>query len=199
MNDNLFEHKLGVTLHDRKSLNKHNSFLLFFTGLSGSGKSTLANALEQKLYQEGIRTFLLDGDNIRKGINADLNFSAEDRTENMRRIAHISNLFVNTGIVVLASFIAPSEEHRAFVKQTVGKENYVEIFVDTSIEECERRDVKGLYKKARSGEIKNFTGISAPYEVPQTPHFTIDTKKLSIEESVELIFEKVKRKLDVTS
>jgi adenylylsulfate kinase len=199
MNDNLFEHKFGVTLQDRNSLNKHNSFLLFFTGLSGSGKSTLANALEQKLYQEGISTFLLDGDNIRKGINSDLNFTAKDRTENIRRIAHISNLFVNAGIVVLASFIAPSEQHRTFIKQTVLEENYIEIFVDTSIEECERRDVKGLYKKARSGEIKNFTGISAPYEVPKTPYITISTDKSSIEKSVELIFEKVKSKLDVTS
>ena len=156
---NIIKHNYTVSKADRKKLNKHNSFLIWYTGLSGSGKSTLANALEHKLYQEGIRTYALDGDNIRKGINKDLTFSPEDRTENIRRIAEIANLFIEAGVVVLGAFVSPYKKDRESIEYVVGNSNFVEIFVNTSLEECEKRDVKGLYKKARAGEIKDFTGM----------------------------------------
>ena len=174
--------------------NDHNSFLLFFTGLSGSGKSTVANALEQKLFEYGIHTYVLDGDNVRRGINRNLTFSPEDRSENIRRIGEISKLFVDAGIVVLAAFVAPYEEDRLAIKKTVGSDNYVEIFVNTSLEVCEERDVKGLYAKARKGEIKNLTGVSAPYEVPSNPAIEV-THENSVEEAVNIIFETIKNKL----
>lgn len=192
---NVYKQEFDVTPADRKQLYQHNAFLLFFTGLSGSGKSTIANALERKLFENHIHTFSLDGDNIRRGINSDLGFTEEDRKENIRRIGHISKLFVDAGVVVLASFIAPFEEDRNFIKTTLGKENYTEIYVNTSVEECEKRDVKGLYKRARSGEIKNFTGISSPYEVPQNHDVVVDTVNMAIEESVDYIYEKIQNKL----
>lgn len=194
-NKNVYKQEFDVTKEDRKQLHQHDAFLLFFTGLSGSGKSTIANALERKLFENNIHTFSLDGDNIRRGINADLGFTEQDRKENIRRIGHISKLFVDAGVVVLASFIAPFEEDRNFIKITIGKENYTEVYVNTSVEECEKRDVKGLYKRARSGKIKNFTGISSPYEVPQKPDVVIDTINMTIEESVEYIYEKIQNKL----
>lgn len=189
------EFKIGRGL--RQKANGHNSFLVFFTGLSGSGKSTIANALEQKLYDQNIKTYVLDGDNVRKGINKNLSFSEKDRSENIRRIGEISKLFVDAGIVVLAAFIAPYEKDRKFIKKILGKDNYVEVFVNTSLEECERRDVKGLYKKARKGEIKNMTGISAPYEKPKTPAIELNQEQ-SVEEAVALIYAKVKNKLSLT-
>ena len=189
------EFKIGRGL--RQKANGHNSFLVFFTGLSGSGKSTIANALEQKLYDLNIKTYVLDGDNVRKGINKNLSFSEKDRSENIRRIGEISKLFVDAGIVVLAAFIAPYEKDREFIKKIIGKDNYVEVFVNTSLEECERRDIKGLYKKARKGEIKNMTGISAPYEKPKTPAIKLDQEQ-SVEEAVALIFEEIKNKLSIT-
>ena len=196
-NSNIFDQEFKISTQDKRCLNKHNSFLLFFTGLSGSGKSTIANALEQKLHNNDIRTSSLDGDNIRKGISSDLLFSDEDRKENIRRIAHVSKLFIDSGIVVLASFIAPFEKDRKAVKEIVGSENFLEVFVDTSIEECERRDIKGLYKKARKGEISNFTGISSPYEKPESPDIKIETIDSSVEEAVELIYSKIKSKLSI--
>jgi adenylylsulfate kinase len=192
---NIIKHNYTVSKADRKKLNKHNSFLIWFTGLSGSGKSTLANALEHKLYQEGIRTYALDGDNIRKGINKDLTFSHEDRTENIRRIAEIAKLFIDAGVVVLGAFVSPYKKDRESIEYVVGNSNFVEIFVNTSIEECEKRDVKGLYKKARAGEIKDFTGINAPYEAPIDPELEIITDNLSIEESVEIIFKAINQKI----
>lgn len=171
----------------RQKLNNHNSFLLWFTGLSGSGKSTLADAVEVALHNKGISTYILDGDNIRRGINKNLGFSKEDRSENIRRIAEISNLFVDAGIVVLGAFVSPYKEDRNFLMNTVGKENFVEVFVNTSLAECERRDVKGLYKKARKGEIKNMTGISDPYEKPENPDIEIITDHKSIEDCVKII------------
>ncbi len=192
---NIIKHNYTVSKADRKKLNKHNSFLIWFTGLSGSGKSTLANALEHKLYQEGIRTYALDGDNIRKGINKDLTFSHEDRTENIRRIAEIAKLFIDAGVVVLGAFVSPYKKDRESIEYVVGNSNFVEIFVNTSIEECEKRDVKGLYKKARAGEIKDFTGINAPYEAPEDPELEIITDNLSIEESVEIIFKAINQKI----
>ena len=195
MDKNIIKHNYQVNRENRRSLNKQNSFLIWFTGLSGSGKSTIANALEYKLYQEGYKTYALDGDNIRKGINKDLTFSPENRTENIRRIAEVANLMVDAGLIVLAAFVSPYKKDRNNIENIVGKDNFVEIFVNTSLEECEKRDVKGLYKKARAGEIKDFTGVNAPYEAPETPTIEIITDNKTVEESVELIYNKIKNKI----
>ncbi|MCF6297580.1 MAG: adenylyl-sulfate kinase [Flavobacteriaceae bacterium] len=192
---NIIKHNYSVTKLNRNKLNKHNSFLIWFTGLSGSGKSTLANALELKLHKLGIKTYTLDGDNIRKGINNDLTFSPNDRTENIRRIAEIANLFIDSGVIVLAAFVSPYKKDRESIEYVVGNVNFVEVFVNTSIEECESRDVKGLYKKARKGEIKDFTGINAPYEAPKNPDIEVITDNATIEESVDKIYKKIKHKL----
>lgn len=196
MEENIIRHEYKIGVNERRRANGHNSFLIFFTGLSGSGKSTIANGLEQKLVRENIRTYTLDGDNIRKGINKDLSFSAEDRSENNRRIGEVANLFVDAGMVVLAAFVAPFEKDRNFIKETVGEHNYVEVFVNTSLDECEKRDVKGLYKKARKGEIKDMTGISSPYEVPLHSDIILSEKE-SIEESVNRIYELIRPKLQL--
>lgn len=192
---NIIRHNYSVTKVDRIKSNKHNSFLIWFTGLSGSGKSTLANALEVKLHKVGVKTYTLDGDNIRKGINKDLTFTPEDRTENIRRIAEIANLFVDAGLVVLAAFVSPYKKDRESIEYVMGNSNFVEVFVNTSLEECEKRDVKGLYAKARKGEIKDFTGINAPYEAPENPDVEVITDNATIEESVEIIYNKIKQKL----
>ena len=197
MKENIIRHSYEVSKPQRQKLLNQNSFLLWFTGLSGSGKSTIANALEYKLHQEGYKTYALDGDNIRKGINNDLTFSPEDRKENIRRIAEVSNLLVDAGVVVLAAFVSPYKKDRENIAHIVGNDNFVEIFVNTSLEECEKRDVKGLYKKARAGEIKDFTGINAPYEAPDSPDVEIITDGLSIEECVIKIYDKIKPKLKI--
>ncbi len=197
MKENIIPHDYQISIDDRRELNGHNSFLLWFTGLSGSGKSTIANVVEQKLHQKGIKTFTLDGDNIRKGINKDLTFSPEDRTENIRRIAEVANLMVNAGLVTLAAFVSPYKKDRENIRSIVKDVNFVEIYINTSIEECERRDVKGLYKKARIGEIKNMTGISAPYETPENPDIEIRTEKMSIEESANKILDYINSKLKI--
>ncbi len=197
MKENIIKHNYEVSRAERRNLLAQNSFLLWFTGLSGSGKSTIANALEHKLHQEGIKTYALDGDNIRKGINNDLTFSPEDRKENIRRIAEVANLMVDAGVVVLAAFVSPYKKDRENIASIVGNDNFVEIFVNTSLEECERRDVKGLYKKARAGEIKDFTGVNAPYEAPDSPDVEIVTDGLSIEECVLRIYDKIKPKLKI--
>lgn len=173
-----------LTRTDKEELLKQHSVMIWFTGLSGSGKSTIAIALERELQKRGLLCRILDGDNIRSGINNNLGFSEEDRVENIRRIAEIGKLFVDTGIITIAAFISPNNDLREMAANIIGKENFLEIFVSTPIEECERRDVKGLYAKARRGEIKNFTGISAPFEAPENPALSIDTSKLSVEESV---------------
>ncbi len=196
MEENIIKHDYKIGMNERRKANGHSSFLIFFTGLSGSGKSTIANGLEQKLVKENIRTYTLDGDNVRKGINKDLSFSPEDRSENNRRIGEMANLFVDAGMIVLAAFVAPFQKDRNSIKEAVGKENYVEVFVNTSLEECERRDVKGLYKKARKGEIKDMTGISSPYEVPLRPDITL-TEKESVEEAVNRIYELIRPKLQL--
>lgn len=193
--NNIFRQNYQITKKLRNKLNNHNSFLIWFTGLSGSGKSTIANALEIKLHEKGINTYSLDGDNIRKRINNDLTFSPKDRTENIRRIAEISNLFIDAGIVVLSAFVSPYIKDRNDIKNIVESSNFVEIFINTSVEECERRDVKGLYKKARTGEIPNFTGISAPYEIPIQPDIEIETEKMTVNEAVEKIFNEICKKL----
>jgi adenylylsulfate kinase len=192
---NIVHHNFNVSKSDRQNLHQHKAFLIWFTGLSGSGKSTIANALESKLNSLNVSTYSLDGDNIRLGINKDLTFSPEDRAENIRRIGEIANLFVDAGIVTLASFVSPYIKDREDVRNTVGQENYIEVFVNTSLDECERRDVKGLYKKAREGEIKNMTGISAPYEAPQNPDLEIDTVEESVDESVNKILKLLEKRL----
>jgi len=196
MEKNVIEHKYKLQKEDRILRNGHNSFLIFFTGLSGSGKSTLANALEQKLYKGNISTYVLDGDNVRKGLNNDLTFDPKDRSENIRRIAEVSNLMIDAGLVVLAAFIAPYEKDREFVKNVVKAENYIEIFVNAKLETCQSRDVKGLYEKAKKGEIKNMTGVDAPYEAPKNPDVEV-TCESSIEESVEKIYKVVIDKLQL--
>ena len=195
MAKHVIPHSYQISKKDRITANNHNSFLLWFTGLSGSGKSTIANRVEQELYKIGIKTYALDGDNIRKGINNDLSFSPQDRTENIRRIAEVSNLMVDAGLVVLAAFVSPYKKDRDNIRTIVKDVNFVEIYVNTSLEECERRDVKGLYKKARAGEIKNMTGISAPYEAPLNPHIEINTETESVEDAVTKIIDYITPKL----
>ena len=195
MKNNIISNSFHITKADRNSANSHNSLLVWFTGLSGSGKSTLANALEIALFDLGIKTYILDGDCIRKGINNDLSFDPEDRSENIRRVAEISKLLIDAGLVVIASFVSPYKIDREKVGYTVNSTNFVEIFVNTSIEECKRRDVKGLYKKAHEGEILNLTGISAPYEIPEQPDIEIFTEKETIDESVAKILKFIAPKL----
>lgn len=170
---------------DKEKLLGQRGVMLWFTGLSGSGKSTVAIALERVLQDRGLLCRILDGDNIRSGINANLGFSAEDRRENIRRIAEVGKLFVDTGIITIAAFISPTEEIRQMAEHIIGRDDFKEIFVSTPLEVCEQRDVKGLYARARRGEIPNFTGISAPFEAPEHPALSLDTSKLSIEESVK--------------
>jgi adenylylsulfate kinase len=196
MSKNTTKYQFTVSQSEREKLHKHKAFLIWFTGLSGSGKSTIANALENELHTRNISTYSLDGDNIRQGINKDLGFSSEHRTENIRRIAEIANLFVDAGIVTLASFVSPYKKDREEVKKIVGSDKTIEIYVSTSLEECERRDVKGLYQKARKGEITNMTGISAPYEKPLNADLEIDTVSESIEESVQKILQLIEKRLN---
>lgn len=176
---------------DKEQLLKQRGMMLWFTGLSGSGKSTVAIALERELHSRGLLCRILDGDNIRSGINNNLGFSAEDRVENIRRIAEAGRLFVDTGIITIAAFISPNNQLREMAAEIIGKDDFVEVFVSTPLEECEKRDVKGLYAKARRGEIKNFTGISAPFEAPEHPDITLDTSKLPVEESVKILLDYV--------
>jgi len=179
--------KTKVEKLDRNQLNGHKSFILWFTGLPGAGKSTLAVEIEKEFFQHGIRCFLLDGDNVRHGLNKNLSFNPEDRTENIRRIGEVSKLFVEAGLIAIAASISPYIADRAMVRSLVPEGDFIEVYVKCSIEECERRDPKGLYKKSRAGEIKGFTGISAPYEPPVHSEITIETDKLSIGDGVEVI------------
>lgn len=184
-----------TTKLQRELLYGHKAYLLWFTGLSGSGKSTLANLVEIELHKKGISTYILDGDNVRQGICKDLTFTPQDRSENIRRIAEISNLMLDAGVVTLAAFVSPYSKDRETVKQIVGIDNFIEIYVNTSLEVCERRDVKGLYKKARAGEIKNMTGISAPYQAPVNPDIEVITDGQPIEDSVKTILDFINKKL----
>ena len=187
-----------LSRQDKEELLKQHSVMIWFTGLSGSGKSTIAIALERELHKRGLLCRILDGDNIRSGINNNLGFTEADRIENIRRIAEVSKLFVDTGIITIAAFISPSNDIREMAANIIGKDDFLEVYISTPIEECERRDVKGLYAKARRGEIKNFTGISAPFEAPAHPALTLDTSALSLEESVnkllELILPRIQKK-----
>lgn len=180
---------------DREALLKQKGIMIWFTGLSGSGKSTLAIALERELYKQGILCRILDGDNIRSGINNNLGFSEADRTENIRRIAEVSKLFVDCGIVTIAAFISPTHAIRRMASEIIGEDDFLEVYVSTPIEECERRDVKGLYAKARRGKIKEFTGISSPFEAPEHPFISIDTSRQSLADSVKVLLEAVSPKI----
>lgn len=180
---------------DRNKLTGNRSFVIWFTGLSGSGKSTLANFLEQKLYNKGILTYILDGDNIRTGLNKDLDFSDKGRKENIRRIGEVAKLMTDAGIVVLTAFISPFREDRKTVRELMNKIDFIEIYVKCDLSVCEERDVKGLYSKARAGEIKDFTGLDSPYEEPVNPEFVVDTTESSIEESVERIYKYLEERL----
>ena len=197
MSSNIVKHNYKTTKSQREALHGHKSYLIWFTGLSGSGKSTLANLVEVELHKKGFSTYILDGDNIRRGINKNLSFTPEDRTENIRRIGEIANLMIDAGVITLAAFISPYIKDREGVKQIVGPDNFIEIYVNTSIEECERRDVKGLYKKARKGEIKNMTGISAPYEAPINPDIEVITDGQSAQESVDHILKFLNQKINL--
>ncbi|MDK2917964.1 MAG: adenylylsulfate kinase [Candidatus Petromonas sp.] len=190
---NIVWHRTNITKKDREKLLNQKGALIWFTGLSGSGKSTVASALEQRLFELGKLTYLLDGDNIRHGLNSDLGFSIKDRKENIRRIGEVSKLFVDAGVIVIASFISPLKEDRNNVRNLLER-NFVEIYVDCPLDICERRDPKGLYKKARKGEIKDFTGIYSPYEKPENPEITIHTNSQSIDECVETILRYLKKK-----
>ncbi len=197
MQENVIPHSFGVSVAERRKLKKHNSFLIWFTGLSGSGKSTVANAVELALHERGKHTYILDGDNVRHGLNKDLSFAPEDRSENIRRIAELANLFVDAGVVVLAAFVSPYKKDREMIKNVVKDVNFVEVFVDTPLAECERRDVKGLYAKARQGLIKDFTGINAPYEPPENPDVRIDTTQVTVAEAANIVINAIANKLEL--
>jgi adenylylsulfate kinase len=182
--NHVYFHNAYINRHDRNLLNKHKSGLIWFTGLSASGKSTIAHKVEKELFAKSVRTYVLDGDNIRHGLNSDLGFSAHDRKENIRRIVELSKLFIDAGILVLAAFISPYKKDREYVRKEFGAYNFLEIYIKCSLEECEKRDPKGQYKRARAGIIKNYTGVSSPYEEPENPEMVIDTEKLTLDDAV---------------
>jgi len=189
---NVVWHQATVNRKRREEKNQHKSVVLWFTGFSGSGKSTLAHAVEETLYNLGLNTFVLDGDNVRHGLNKDLGFSDVDRKENIRRISETSKLMLEAGIITLTAFISPFREERAMARTLMPHGDFIEIHCHCPLETCETRDVKGLYKKARNGEIKHFTGISSPYEAPINPELRIDTHSLSLEESVNSVLQLLK-------
>lgn len=192
---NIVKHNATVTRERREQQNKHKSFVIWFTGYSGSGKSTLAHTVEERLHQMGCRTFVLDGDNVRHGLCSDLGFSDQDRDENIRRIGEMTRLFVEAGIITLAAFISPTEANRQAIKSLFPDGEFIEVYCKCSLEECERRDVKGLYKKAREGKIEKFTGISSVYEAPSNPDLALSTDSLSIEDCMDKIFKLISAKL----
>lgn len=188
---NITWHHSVITNEQRRQQLHQNSFILWFTGLSGSGKSTISVALEEYLFTNGYAVYRLDGDNIRHGLNKNLGFSPEDRTENIRRIGEVAKLFVDAGVIAMTAFISPYRADRDLVRALVGSDEFVEVYIKCSVEECERRDVKGLYAKARAGEIKEFTGISAPYEEPAKPEIIVDTEQHNIDQAVQVIVEQL--------
>ncbi|KGA97080.1 adenylylsulfate kinase [Alkalihalobacillus alcalophilus ATCC 27647 = CGMCC 1.3604] len=192
--ENIVWHETTIKKAERQKQKGHKSSILWFTGLSGAGKSTLANALEYQLFQKGLSSYVLDGDNVRHGLNKGLGFSDEDRKENIRRIGEVSKLFVDAGTIVCTAFISPFREDRDAVRALVEKGEFIEIYVRCSLDACEQRDPKGLYKKARAGEIRDFTGISSPYEEPNSPEIIIDTDQLTIEQSVQQILDYLQKK-----
>lgn len=191
---NIYWHEASVTKQEREQKNGYKSCVLWFTGLSGSGKSTLANAVSRALFDNGVQTYVLDGDNIRHGLNKGLGFSEEDRKENIRRIGEVAKLFVDSGLITCTAFISPFREDRDNVRKLLEEGEFIEVYTKCSLSTCEERDPKGLYKKARNGEIPNFTGISSPYEEPDQPEIVIETDKSTIEESIEKIITYLKEK-----
>ncbi len=191
---NIVWHHSAISKQDRETLNGHQGVTIWFTGLSSSGKSTIGHGLERQLHQNKIRSFVLDGDNIRHGLCKDLGFSDRDRCENIRRIGELSCLMMEAGLIVLTAFISPFTKDRRIVRQLVGAENFIEVYCAAPLSVCEERDVKGLYKKARCNEIKQFTGISSPYETPENPNIILETDKLSVQASVDTIFSYLKQK-----
>ena len=191
---NIIYHNATVTRERRNQLNKHKSVVIWFTGLSGSGKSTLAHSVEEELYKQGCRTFTLDGDNVRHGLSSNLSFSDDDRKENIRRIGEAAKLMMESGVIAMTAFISPFKKDRNLVRQLLPQGDFIEIYCNASLEACESRDVKGLYKRARAGEIKNYTGIDSPYEAPDNPELIIDTESESLEESVTKVIDFLKSK-----
>ncbi len=189
---NVVWHDGYITREDRNNAYGHKSGIIWFTGLSASGKSTVAHLLEKMLFEEGIKVYVFDGDNIRHGLNADLGFSPEDRKENLRRIAEVAKLFVDAGVIVLASFISPLEKDRELIKSRFQKDEFIEVYVKCPVEVCEARDPKGMYKKAKAGIIKGYTGVDAPYEEPISPALIVETDKLTPEESAKIVYDKLK-------
>jgi bifunctional enzyme CysN/CysC len=181
---NLHKQALTITRQDREKLNRHPGKIIWFTGLSGAGKSTLANALEVALHAQGKRTYVLDGDNVRHGLNQDLGFTNAERDENIRRVAEVAKLMMDAGLIVMTAFISPFKQEREMARELIGLENFVEVYVSTPLAVCEQRDVKGLYKKARNGQLPNMSGISSPYEPPLAPQITINSGSATVEESV---------------
>lgn len=194
MGKNIVWHPSAVSKEEREQLNKHKSFVLWFTGLSGSGKSTIANSVDRKLYEFGKRSYLLDGDNIRHGLNKDLGFGDKDRRENIRRIGEVAKLFTDSGQIVLTSFISPFAEDRNHIRSLFPAGEFYEIYLDCPLEVCEKRDPKGLYKKARNGDIKNFTGIDSPYERPEHPELEINSAHISPEKAAVTIINYLKKR-----
>jgi len=191
---NVIYHQASVTRERRNQSNNHQSVVLWFTGLSGSGKSTLAHVLEEKLFNKGCKTLVLDGDNVRHGLNSNLDFSDDDRKENIRRIGEVAKLMLESGLIVMTAFISPFREDRVAVRNLISNSDFIEIYCKASLKTCEERDVKGLYKRARAGEIKNYTGIDSPYEAPENPELIIDTDKETLDESVSKIYSFLERK-----
>ena len=183
--ENIFEQKIDITKIDRSSLKNQKPCVLWFTGLSGAGKSTIANALDKKLYEMGRHTYLLDGDNVRHGLSKDLGFTDEDRIENLRRVAEVSKLMVDAGLIVISSFISPFSSERQMARDLFAEDEFLEVFIDTPLEVAEQRDAKGLYKKARAGELKNFTGIDSPYERPEYPELSLLSHQFSLDDLVQ--------------
>jgi len=187
--ENLHFHEHRVPREEKEKRNQHKSRVIWFTGLSGSGKSTIANATEKVLHDMGLQTYILDGDNVRMGLTKDLGFSHEDRTENIRRIAEVANLFADSGSIILTAFISPYRDDRDNAREIISNEDFIEVFVSADLSVCEERDPKGLYKKARAGEIKGFTGIDAPYEEPINPELVVETDKYDIEACAQIVIE----------
>lgn len=192
---NIFPHDAFITREMREKLNNHKSIVVWFTGLSGSGKSTLAHSLEEKLYKLGCKAFVIDGDNTRKGLSSDLNFSDDDRKEHIRRIGETAKLMMQAGIVTIVSVISPFKEGRCNVRNLFRNGDFIEIYCNASIETCESRDVKGLYKQARSGKIKNYTGVDSIYEVPENPELIVNTDNESVQQSSNKILDFLKNKI----
>ena len=193
--NNLKFHTYKINRVDFEKRNQHRGIVLWFVGLSGSGKSTIANGLQVKLFKNGFNAIVLDGDNTRLGINKDLGFSDKDRNENIRRVAEISKLFVDSGHIVINAFISPSKLNRTQARDIISEKDFIEVYIESSIYTCEKRDVKGLYKKARAGEINEFTGISSPFETPQNPDIIVKTEEQTPEDSIDYLYEQLKSKL----